>query len=43
MADNIDLKGAPWTESEDEVLSRLQVRLLPSRRRARARLLTRLA
>ena len=23
MADNIDLKGAPWTESEDEVLSRL--------------------
>ena len=36
MADTLDLKGAPWTEAEDVVLSRLQVRLLPPRRRARA-------
>ena len=26
MADPVDLKGAPWTDAEDVVLSRLQVR-----------------
>jgi hypothetical protein len=29
MADPVDLKGAPWTDAEDVVLSRLQVRPAP--------------
>lgn len=36
MADPVDLKGAPWTDAEDVVLSRLQVR--PALPHARARL-----
>ena len=35
MADPVDLKGAPWTDAEDVVLSRLQVRPAPPHARPR--------